>query len=226
MTTTALRTRRRARVAFALLLPLLAEATPAMAAERRETIRFAPGATSATLKGTIRGEDGVRYSVGAAAGQVMSVLFSPSNRSCTINVWAPGTDTAVFIGSVGGNEYSANLTVAGDYAVQVYLMRSAARRNATCRYSLTIEITGAPGGTSAGVSDSILQDRCRSEAAGMYGVTPKQVAAGAVRAGRGGGYEIDATADKGSEGVKALRCVFTPARGFDRIMAMTPDGKL
>lgn len=67
------------------------------------------------MKGTIRGYDGVKYLVKASKGQVMSVLFSPANRSCVMNVFAPGTEAAVFIGSTSGNEYGANLTVSGDY---------------------------------------------------------------------------------------------------------------
>ena len=163
-----------------VVLSLGATIPAALAADRLETVNFKRGGTSATLKGTIRGYDGVKYSVGASAGQVMSVLFSPSKRSCYMNVWTPGADSAAFNGSVTGNEYAANLSVSGDHAIQVYLMRNAARRNETCRYRLTVEITGTPGGASAGTSDIAMQDRCKGEAAGMYGVQPKQIAAGSA----------------------------------------------
>lgn len=180
------------------LIWLGATVSCASAADRLEMVQFKRGATSATLSGTIRGHDGVRYSVGAVAGQVMSVLFNPSNRSCYMNVWTPGADAAAFNGATTGNEHAANLAVSGNYAIQVYLMRSAARRNENCRYRLTIEITGAPGGASAGTSDAMLQDRCKGEAAAMYGVQPAQIATGAVRRSPGG-LEIDGTADKGAE---------------------------
>jgi hypothetical protein len=203
---------------------LAASMSCAAATDRMETVRFKPGAMSTTLNGTIRGYDGVKYVVGAAAGQVMSVLFSPRNRSCYINVWAPGADTAVFNGSSAGNEFATNLSATGDYTIQAYLMRNAARRNESCRYRLTIEITGAPGGASAGASDAMLKDRCKSEAAGMYGVEPRQIEVAEVR-NVSGGHEIDGTADKGVDGIKKLRCLFTPGRSFDHIMAMTPDGE-
>ena len=196
----------------------------ALAADRLETVHFKRGGTSTTLKGTIRGDDGVKYSVGASEGQVMSVLFSPSNRSCYMNVWTPGADAAAFNGAVTGNEYTTNLSVSGAYAIQVYLMRNAARRNETCRYSLTVEITGAPGGASAGSSDIAMQDRCKGEAAGMYGVQPRQISTGAVRH-VASGYEIDGTANKGADGTKKLRCLFNVGRSFDHIVAMTPDGE-
>jgi hypothetical protein len=65
-------------------------------------------------------------------------------------------------------------------------MRNAARRGEICRYSLSIEITDAPGGVSAGVSDLELQDRCKGEAAAMYGVQPRNIKPGAVKPGSGG----------------------------------------
>jgi len=39
-------------------------------------------------------------------------------------------------------------------------MRNAARRHETCRYSLSVDLPGKPGGASAGVSDRQMQDRC------------------------------------------------------------------
>jgi len=212
------------RTTMLVVISVSATITAASAADRLEIVHFKRGSTSATLNGTIRGYDGVKYSVGARAGQVMSALFSPSNRSCYMNVWAPGADTAAFNGSVTGNEYAANLSVSGDYGIQVYLMRNAARRNETCRYRLTVEITGVPGGASAGTSDIAMQDRCKGEAAAMYGVQPKQIATGSVRQ-VASGYEIEGTADKAAEGIKKLRCIFNAGRSFDHIMARTSDGE-
>lgn len=107
-----------------------------------ETIRFGRGTTSTTLTGSVRGYDGVKYQLGASGGQAMSALLKPSNTACYMNIDAPGSDTAMFVGSTAGNEYADNLPASGNYTIQVYLMRSAARRNETCKYSLTIEITG------------------------------------------------------------------------------------
>jgi hypothetical protein len=212
-----------ARVIFVLAL-LIATMSYAAAADRVETIQFKRGATSTAVSGMVRGYAGVKYVVSASAGQVMSVLFSPSNRSCYMNVWAPASDTAVFVGSSAGNEYAVNLSASGNYAIQLYLMRNAARRNQTCSYHLTIEITGPPGGASAGVSDVAMKDRCKGEAAVMYGVEPRQIDVGEVNA-VSGGFEIDGMASKGADGIKKLRCIFSASRSFDRIMAMTPDGE-
>lgn len=127
-------------------------------------------------------------------------------------------------GSTSGNEFGKTLALDGAYKAQVYLMRSAARRGETCRYSLSIEITGAPGGVSAGVSDLAMQDRCKGEAASMYGVEPRQIAAGAVKPDRSG-FLIEATTDKRGEGTKSLRCFFKSDRSYDHIVAATPGDK-
>jgi hypothetical protein len=176
------------------------------------------------VAGKISGRDGVNHLIEAGAGQTMQVLFAPSNRSCYMNVFAPGATQAAHIGSTSGNEFGVERTIAGTYRVQVYLMRNAARRNETCRYKLSIELTGARGGISAGVSDSMKQDVCKGQAAGLYGVEPRRIAVGPVRAVPGGS-EIDGTADKQAEGIKKLRCIFKPDGSFDHIMAMTSDGE-
>lgn len=115
---------------------------PGIAADRNETVQFSAGATSASLSGSIQGYDGVNYRLGSQADQSMSVLFSPDNTSCYFNVLPPGSQTAIFNGSVTGNEFSSRLSESGDYRVQVYMMRNAARRNETCNYEITFEIRG------------------------------------------------------------------------------------
>jgi hypothetical protein len=113
----------------------------ATAAEKTEAVKFKAGATSATIKGSIKGDDSVNYVLEANAGQVMSILFSPSNASCYFNVLPPGSDEAIHIGSSAGNEFAGTLGASGKYTAQVYLMRNAARRNETCNYSITFEIS-------------------------------------------------------------------------------------
>jgi hypothetical protein len=189
-----------------------------------QSVKFPPGANATTLTGTISGQTDRTYIVTAIAGQTLQTLFSPKNRSCYFNVFEPGNATAVHIGSSSGNEFGHNPTLAGSYRIQVYLMRNAARRGESCRFSLNIELTGAREGGSDGVSDQQMQDRCKGEAAPMYGVQPPQIKVGRVRS-IAAGFEIDGTANKGAEGVKKLRCIFKPDRTFSHIMAMTPDGE-
>lgn len=194
----------------------LACAAPAFAADAVKPVKIPAGKTVVTLRGTIKGDAGVDYRIAAAQGQALRLLFKPSNRSCYFNVYAPGADTAVHIGSTAGDEFSQNPTQSGVWRAQVYLMRNAARRNETCRYSLSVELSR--GGDPAG------QEACRSEAAKLYGVEPKAIVLG-ERVKTAEGASLDAKADKGEEGVKALRCLFKPDGAFDHIMAMTPDGE-
>lgn len=113
---------------------------PALAADRTERVQFATGTSSKTVRGTIRGYDSVNYLVRARAGQTLTISFQPNNASAYFNVWAPGADEALFVGSTSGNRYAGTLPSNGDYRVQVYLMRNAARRNESASYALTIGV--------------------------------------------------------------------------------------
>ena len=147
-------------------------AVPSQAADRTETVRFAAGASGATIDGAITGYDGVNYQLGASAGQAMQVLFSPDNTSCYFNVLPPGSQTAIFNGSTSGNEFSSRLRSGGEYTVQVYQMRNEARRGTTCRYRIAFEISGGAAQLPAGVEDDADDgDGALAGAGSGYGVT-------------------------------------------------------
>lgn len=123
-----------------LLAPMTAGAQPAP--PRQERVTFAKGASSATIKGTIKGYADVDYVVRAAAGQTISVSLTGSNRSNYFNLLPPGSaDAAMYVGQDGG-PYTGMLPTDGDYKVRVYLIRAAARRNEISNYELTIGVTG------------------------------------------------------------------------------------
>ncbi|MDI7863445.1 hypothetical protein MRS76_15925 [Rhizobiaceae bacterium n13] len=128
--------------AAALALLALCTIPDASAADKTEVVKFKAGQSSTTLKGSVKGYDSSNFIVGANRGQTLSVLFSPSNSSCYFNLTAPDAQEAMHIGSIVGNEFAGALPTAGDYTIQTYLMRNAARRNETCTFSMTIEISG------------------------------------------------------------------------------------
>jgi hypothetical protein len=136
------------RFAFAALILIATHAPlPAHAAgdpgTRSQTVQFAKGATSAQLRGSIKGNASVDYKIDARAGQTLSVTMKPSNASNYFNINPPGSDgDAMFIGSSQGAEATVMLPTDGIYVVQVYLMRNAARRNETSNYTLTVGVTG------------------------------------------------------------------------------------
>ena len=207
------------------LVTILAFSAPAVAQKAPTPVQFKPGATSTMLKGKVKGDASAQYAMDVVAGQTVQMLFSPSNRACYFNVTEKGVAEAIHIGSTSGNEFGRNVTASATYTIDVYLMRSAARRNETCSYKLSIEATGAPGGASAGVSDQMMRDACKGATAPMYGVEPRNVTATAPIKKSKDGFTLDGTIDKGKEGVKKMRCIFKADRTMDRVMAMTPDGE-
>jgi hypothetical protein len=129
---------------FAVVVGLAgsAAAVGAVSIEARP-VKFAKGASSATIKGSIKGDKIIDYKLGARAGQTMSVTLKASNASTYFNVLPPGSnDVAVFVGSTSGNQWTGRLEADGEYTVRVYLMRSAARRNEASSYTLAVGIAG------------------------------------------------------------------------------------
>lgn len=115
----------------------------AQAPIRKEPVHFKAGESSATVKGTIKGDDTVDYVLGARKGQSMSVALETTNRSMYFNVLPPGSEEAIFIGSISGEKYEGTLPASGDYTVRLFLMRSAARRGETASYTVKLAVTGA-----------------------------------------------------------------------------------
>lgn len=105
-------------------------------------IQFAKGASSKIIKASIRGDQSKLYSINVRAGQKLTVKLVTSNASSYFNITAPGAEQALFIGSSEGNNYSGIVPSSGDYQIDVYLMRNAARRNETANYTLTVSATG------------------------------------------------------------------------------------
>ncbi|MGB2816866.1 MAG: hypothetical protein WBC37_06560 [Burkholderiaceae bacterium] len=104
-------------------------------------LQFAQGTSSATVKGSIKGDQAIDYKLRAKAGQTMSVALKTSNASNYFNVLPPGSkDVAIFIGSNEGNEWTGALPADGEYTIRLFLMRNAARRNETANYTLTVGI--------------------------------------------------------------------------------------
>lgn len=109
---------------------------------RTETVHFPAGKSATSISDTVKGYNAVHYVVGAKAGQDMTVTLETSNASNYFNVTAPGSDTAMFVGAEAGGKFQAKLKADGDYVINVYLMRNAARRDEVAKYKLDIAVTG------------------------------------------------------------------------------------
>jgi hypothetical protein len=126
-------------IAFVLSAIVIAVPIQAQSKDRTEIVHFVKGASSKAIKSSIKGYDAAYYTVNAQAGQELKISFKTSNKSSYFNVTAPGAEEAMFVGSESGNEFVATLPSSGDYKIQVYLMRNAARRNEFANYTLNIE---------------------------------------------------------------------------------------
>ena len=124
---------------------------------RSERVQFAIGATSTVIKGQIKGYRFVDYQVRAGAGQTLSVEMKTGNASSYFNILPPGSSpVAMFIGSTSGDRFSGLLPTDGDYAIRVYLMRNAARRNESANFTLSVGVTGQPLAATAAARDALL----------------------------------------------------------------------
>jgi Bacterial SH3 domain len=129
------------RLGAALALSLAASGAGQAQDIRTERVAFAPGTSGTLIEGSITGREIVDYVVGADAGQILSADLQTSNASAYFNILPAGSEEAIFIGSTSGNVADVPLAAAGDYAIRVYLMRNAARRDETAHYSLAIGVT-------------------------------------------------------------------------------------
>ena len=124
-------------------LSLAVAAVPALA-QQKVPVQFAKGASSATLKGTIKGDQYRDYTVNARAGQTMTVTLNNPDGRAFFNVLPPGSaNEAVFVGSSSGNSFKGPVPGNGATTVRVYQMRATARRGEVANYTLTIGVGGA-----------------------------------------------------------------------------------
>lgn len=90
------------------------------------------------LRGKIRGYDTAEYKVRLRQGQTLAIGLKTNLRSNYFNITAPGATEALFNGSIKGLDYQGKVEQDGEYSVNVYLMRNAARRNESANYTLTV----------------------------------------------------------------------------------------
>ena len=161
-------------------------------AQQQTQVAFAKGASSATLKGSIKGDQDHTYLVDARAGQTMTVTLTSTRGGAEMNVWAPGNDTAISLGSLDPYKFTGVLPANGRYRVQVYQMRASARRGETANYTLTIGVEG--GATAATRShDALVAGTHYHATADISCVTTPGGQPGACKAGvirKGGGNAV------------------------------------
>lgn len=185
--------------AATMILFLAQSAAGAAAADagiRQEKVQFAKGASSAVIKGQLKGDAMVDYVVRAAAGQTLSVKLQETNPQNYFNVLPPDSSgSAMFVGDTG-EDYSGALPADGDYVVRVYLMRPAARRGEGSNYTLTVGVNGKVLAPTAASSDALIPGTSYHAAAKIKCVpafesTPRECDAFVVRRGFDGTATVD-----------------------------------
>jgi hypothetical protein len=194
-----------ATMVLVLVQPVMGTAV-ADAGIRQEKVQFAKGASSAVIKGQLKGDAMVDYLVRAAAGQTLSVKLQKTNAQNYFNVMPPGsTGSAMFVGDSGEN-YSGVLPTDGDYIVRVYLMRPAARRGESSNYTLTIGASGKALAPIAASKDALVPGTSYHASAKVkcvpaFETTPRECDAFVIRRGFDGTATIDIPGSAGKRSI-------------------------
>ena len=108
-------------------------------AQTKERVKFARGASAATVKGTVRGFAYHDYLVRASDGQTIDLRLTANGSPSVFTVFLPSEDNLE--GASEMNDFSGDLPVSGDYVIRVLMMRSEARRKGSVsNYKLKISI--------------------------------------------------------------------------------------
>ena len=134
-------------------------------------LKFAKGATSATVKGSIQGRQTIDYKLRAKAGQTMKATLKSGNPGLAFNVLPPGSKDVAIEGAIGQQEWSGTLPADGEYTVRTYIDRAGARRGEKAGYTLTVAIDGAPGSAVA-AGGAVAPAGTRSSGPAPAGSTP------------------------------------------------------
>jgi len=133
---------------FCLLLLVFNRLSHAADDVKSINVHFPAGSHSVSFKDSVKGDHTIEYRLEARAGQQMHIIFKASNPSASFNLLAPDGAEALHRGASDGAEFKGALPSDGIYKVQVYLMRSAARRKKMSHYTLTMTIAGGPNGAA------------------------------------------------------------------------------
>jgi hypothetical protein len=94
------------------------------------------------VKGSIKGDQTAVYRIKALAGQTLTVTLAAKHPQAYFNLLSSGTQEAMFVGSSMGNKASVVIPMDGEYTLQVYLMRAAARRGEASKFTVTASLQG------------------------------------------------------------------------------------
>ncbi len=118
-------------------------ATISSAQDTPERLELQTGAAPRVIESSITGEQIIDYVIAGEPSQILSVDLQTTNASNYFNISRADSPEALFIGSTRGTVADIPLPETGEYVVRIYLVRAAARRNESARFSLALGL-GAP----------------------------------------------------------------------------------
>ena len=120
-----------------LICVLLLAASSALAQGVRKKVRFAKGASSATIKGAVVRGDRDRYIVGASGGQTMTVTISSLEKNAVFQIYLAGEQETLEGAGEGDDatRWSGILPANSDYVIVV----GGTRGNASYTLKITVK---------------------------------------------------------------------------------------
>jgi hypothetical protein len=111
--------------------------SPAESDAKVGTIKFQPGATTATVEGTVASKQIARYTFDASAGQPATIAIASPNQDVLLTLIDPQGNPIQRYQS-GGSSWSGKLTRSGTYTIDAF----AAGQTST--FSIKVEIQPKP----------------------------------------------------------------------------------
>lgn len=99
---------------------------------------FPRGKSGTTIKGVCKGSQTIEYILSLGPNQKLSVDMKTNVNACYFNLIAPNGDILLAGETEDQKVFRATVTADGDYKIQVYNMRSVARRGTPSSYTLKI----------------------------------------------------------------------------------------
>ena len=130
-----------------MIIWFVASTVPVRAAQDQilKSVTFDKGASSASVKGSVKGSQYIDYQLRAQAGQKLTISLKASNKANYFNLLPPDSaNAAMAVGEFLGNRYTGSLPDDGLYTIRVFLIRSSARRGESSNFKLDISVTGNP----------------------------------------------------------------------------------
>nr|WP_315150264.1 hypothetical protein [uncultured Flavobacterium sp.] len=120
-------------IMFLAMIPLVS-----IAQTTSKKVVYPAGKSGTTIKGVCKGEQTMEYVLSLGPNQQLAVEMKTNVNACYFNLIAPNGEFLLAGEREDLKKFNAKVTAAGDYKIQIYNMRSVARKGTPSSYTLTI----------------------------------------------------------------------------------------